>query len=220
MRTAWVGTFAGLIAVVGLAGTANASATVDLIWQGSGTSVTSGLAISDVITLDVMLTAGPNGSNGGSVSVDYSAVVGTLTVVGYSNTLDGFWGLSPAGPPTDPGDNIIHTINAGSICGVVGSCLANTETARLGTVSFRVDALPGGSAWDQQALLDLVRRYLDTDSGAGAHERFMSEMERLLLGEALERTGGNQTQAALLLGITRPTLHAKLQRYRIDPSKR
>ncbi len=145
MRTAWVGTFAGLIAVVGLAGTANASATVDLIWQGSGTSVTSGLAISDVITLDVMLTAGPNGSNGGSVSVDYSAVVGTLTVVGYSNTLDGFWGLSPAGPPTDPGDNIIHTINAGSICGVVGSCLANTETARLGTVSFRVDALPGGT---------------------------------------------------------------------------
>jgi len=156
MRRALVGIVSGLVALVGLAGNASASATVDLIWQGSGTSTTSGLAISDVITLDVMLTAGPNGSNGGSLSVDYSAVVGTLTVIGYSNTLDGYWGLSPAGAPTNPGDDIVHHINAGSICGILGSCLANTETARLGTVTFRVDALPGGTLGITVGLFDAL----------------------------------------------------------------
>ena len=145
MRTVLVGMVGGLIALVGLAGTANASATVDLIWQSTGTGTISGLAISDSITLDVVITAGPNGSNGGSLSIDYSAVVGTLSVTGFSNTLDGFWFFSPGGAPTDPGDDIIHAVNAGSMCGAFGSCLANTESQRIGTVTFQVDALPGGS---------------------------------------------------------------------------
>ena len=138
MRTVLVGMVGGLIALVGLAGTANASATIDLIWQGSGTDTISGLAISDSITMDVVITAGPNGSNGGSVSIDYSAVVGTLSVTGFSNTLDGFWFFSPGGAPTnDIIDEIIYTINAGSFgCpGVTGSCLADTESQRIGTVT-------------------------------------------------------------------------------------
>jgi hypothetical protein len=136
----------GLIALVGLAGTANASATIDLIWQGSATDTISGLAISDSITMDVVLTAGPLGSNGGSVSIDYSAVAGTLSVTGFSNTLDGFWFFSPGGAPTNPGDDIIHAVNAGSLsCGVSGECLADTESQRIGTITFQVDALSGGS---------------------------------------------------------------------------
>jgi hypothetical protein len=146
----------GLIALVGLAGTANASATVDLIWQNSGTDTTSGLAISDSITLDIVITAGLLGSNGGSVSIDYSAVVGTLSVTGFSNTLDGFWGIPIAGLPTDPGDDILHHINAGSLCGITGSCLADTESARIGTVTFRVDALPGGTLGILVGLFDPV----------------------------------------------------------------
>jgi hypothetical protein len=136
----------GLIALVGLAGTANASATVDLIWQSSGTDTISGLAISDSITLDVMLTAGPNGSLGASVSIDYSAVIGTLSVTGVSNTLDGFWSLSPGGVPIDDGIGTISSINVGSvICGVVGECLADGESQRIGTITFQVDALSGGT---------------------------------------------------------------------------
>jgi len=38
-------------------------------------------------------------------------------------------------------------------------------------------------------------------------------VDRLLLVEALQRTGGNQTQAARLLGLARPTLHAKMQKH-------
>jgi PEP-CTERM motif len=156
MRTFLVGLVSSLVALAGLAGSASASATVDLIWQGSGTDTTSGLTISDTITLDIMLTAGALGSNGGSVSLDYSAVVGSLSVTGFTNTLDGYWGLSPAGAPTNPGDGIIHHINAGSICGVLGSCLANGETQRIGTVTFHVDALPGGSVTLVAGLFDAL----------------------------------------------------------------
>ena len=38
-------------------------------------------------------------------------------------------------------------------------------------------------------------------------------MEKELIVEALRRTKGNQSKAAELLGIPRPTLHAKLQRH-------
>jgi hypothetical protein len=148
----------GLIALAGLAGTANASATVELIWQSTGTGDITGLAVSDSITLDLVLTAGPNGSNGGSVSVDYSAVVGTLSVTGFSNTLDAFWFISLGGAPTNPGDDIIHAINAGSLTcgGAFGSCLADGESQRIGTVTFNVDAVPLGTLGILVGLFDGV----------------------------------------------------------------
>jgi hypothetical protein len=153
----------GLIALVGLAGTANASATVDLIWQSTGTADISGLTISDSITLDVILTSGPNGSIGGSVSIDYSAVVGTLSVTGFSNEAPGFWFYSPGGAPTnDIFDETIYTINAGSLsCGVFGSCLADGESHRIGTVTFNVDVVPVGT------LGILVGLYHGTDGIGG-----------------------------------------------------
>jgi DNA-binding protein Fis len=40
-------------------------------------------------------------------------------------------------------------------------------------------------------------------------------LDRLLVVEALRLTQGNQTHAARLLGLTRPTLQAKMQRYNI-----
>jgi transcriptional regulator of acetoin/glycerol metabolism len=35
------------------------------------------------------------------------------------------------------------------------------------------------------------------------------------VGEALRLTGGNRSQAARLLGLSRPTLHAKIEKYRL-----
>jgi nitrogen regulation protein NR(I) len=70
------------------------------------------------------------------------------------------------------------------------------------------------------SLSDIVRLYLDRNSGPGAHERLVSELERLLISDALSRTKGNQSQAAQLLGLTRPTLHAKIQRFDIGTSRK
>ena len=65
------------LALAGFAGAANASATIDLIWTNTGTN-TSPVVTSSNITLKVILTAGPGGSAGAGVSVDYSGAAGVL----------------------------------------------------------------------------------------------------------------------------------------------
>jgi transcriptional regulator with PAS, ATPase and Fis domain len=41
----------------------------------------------------------------------------------------------------------------------------------------------------------------------------LEENERMLLRSALEKTGGNQTQAAQMLGITRDTLRYRMKKF-------
>lgn len=48
----------------------------------------------------------------------------------------------------------------------------------------------------------------------------LEEVERDLIRQALERTGGNQTQAARLLGITRHTLLYRIDKYGLKGSER
>ena len=64
------------------------------------------------------------------------------------------------------------------------------------------------------ALRDLVRRKLEETLEAGedgdAYRSVLEEVERPLLEAALARTGGNQIQAAALLGINRNTLRKKI----------
>jgi nitrogen regulation protein NR(I) len=73
---------------------------------------------------------------------------------------------------------------------------------------------------DQEQLRGWIKTYLDTHAGDKAHERLLDEVERLLILEALQRTSGNQSQAARLLGITRPTLHAKIRKHQITGQHR
>jgi hypothetical protein len=106
MRNLLIGAVTGLVAMIGFAGTASASATVDLIWAGSGTATTSSASESSNITLNIVLTAGPAGTYGGSVAVDYSAAVGKLVYV------------SSAGGPY-PGGTPLNGTNTGtSVTGV------------------------------------------------------------------------------------------------------
>jgi DNA-binding NtrC family response regulator len=64
-----------------------------------------------------------------------------------------------------------------------------------------------------QRLQALVQDYLRCFGGPHAHEQLVEKVERLLLAEALRRNPGNRSHAARLLGLPRPTLHTKLQKY-------
>jgi Fis family transcriptional regulator len=63
-----------------------------------------------------------------------------------------------------------------------------------------------------------IRRYLE-DMGASQPEclyrTLMAEVEPPLIEEVLRYTQGNQSQTAKILGMTRNTLRAKLNRYDI-----
>ena len=68
---------------------------------------------------------------------------------------------------------------------------------------------------DETVLQNFIRDYLSREAGAGCEPRLMETVERELLSEAMRRSGGNQSRAAELLGMARPTLHARLQKHGI-----
>jgi two-component system nitrogen regulation response regulator GlnG len=62
---------------------------------------------------------------------------------------------------------------------------------------------------------DWVRQTLASSSGTYSFDDFMDTVSGIVISEALKSTNGNRTQAAKLLGLSRPTLHAKIEKYNI-----
>ena len=63
-----------------------------------------------------------------------------------------------------------------------------------------------------------IRQYvgaMDEKSNGHLHELIMGGIEKPLVEIVLKETGGNQTQAANILGINRNTLRKKISEYKI-----
>lgn len=70
----------------------------------------------------------------------------------------------------------------------------------------------------RQHVQETISRYLDdmgTTQPTNLYQILMAEIEPPLIEEILKCTGGNQSRAADMLGITRNTLRTKMQRYSI-----
>jgi Fis family transcriptional regulator len=71
----------------------------------------------------------------------------------------------------------------------------------------------------RQHVKTTISRYLQ-DMGKTApdnlYQMLLAEIEPPLIEEILKCTGGNQSRAADMLGITRNTLRTKMQRYSIN----
>jgi hypothetical protein len=130
-------------ALAGFAGAANASATIDLIWADTGTHEISSVASSDQIQLNVILTAGPNGSQGATVSVDYSDALLAFEAVDHMSTPGGPLPIA-MGTTVDTG-NRVENINSASIPPSVGTGLAAGQAHQLGTVTFHMTAYYAGT---------------------------------------------------------------------------
>jgi len=70
---------------------------------------------------------------------------------------------------------------------------------------------------DPQTAEDIIRRWMRTSmTTEGEPSTFDAIMDRfagILIGEALNLTDGNRSRAAKLLGLSRPTLHSKIEKY-------
>jgi len=66
------------------------------------------------------------------------------------------------------------------------------------------------------ALVEWVKDALSTQESENLFDMLMDKYSRIILVETLKITKGNRSHAARLLGLTRPTLHSKLERYSID----
>jgi Fis family transcriptional regulator len=58
--------------------------------------------------------------------------------------------------------------------------------------------------------------HLDGHHPDNLYQMVLAEMEAPLLKAVLDYTGGNQSQAAMILGINRGTLRKKLRQYDLD----
>ncbi len=143
MRRFFAVAMGSVVALVGFAGAANASATIDLIWA-NGSNTIEDVATSSLITLSVILTAGPAGSAGAGVSVDYSAVVGKLGVVAFASTAGGPLPIALGGEPNDTGSQI-QNISSVAFPPFVGVGIVEGQSHQLGTVTFHKDVLIAGT---------------------------------------------------------------------------
>ena len=64
-------------------------------------------------------------------------------------------------------------------------------------------------------LQQMVSRELNNPGLTNRFDHFMDRIAALLVREALTKTGGNRSQAAKLLGLSRPTLNAKIDKYQV-----
>jgi DNA-binding NtrC family response regulator len=67
----------------------------------------------------------------------------------------------------------------------------------------------------EETINKTIAEYLAATEGDSLHEMFMQMVDKNLVSEALRITGGNQTRAAKLLGLTRPTLQAKMDKHKL-----
>jgi nitrogen regulation protein NR(I) len=72
-----------------------------------------------------------------------------------------------------------------------------------------------GEARATEIVRQWVRQSLVSGDGKDVFEECMDHFASLLISEALDLTGGNRSRAAKLLGISRPTLLSKIDKYRL-----
>jgi hypothetical protein len=174
MRKSFATAISGVVALVGFAGAATASATIDLIWidtsqinaagdpiclepanrncppdprsPDSGVTISS-LVVNDYITLAVIVTAGSGGVVAAGASVNYSNVLQLISAVDFRRftTVSPDWLTGHFGPTTNS-PPFIDNINAVSVPYTgSGSGVPANQSAYLGTVSFELDQLVIGT---------------------------------------------------------------------------
>jgi Fis family transcriptional regulator len=88
----------------------------------------------------------------------------------------------------------------------------NGAAATVRTAAQAVSRLPL-----RDSIENAVQNYVSSGRNDGSlYEEVLSTMEHPLLDAVMQATRGNQTRAAVLLGINRGTLRKKLKKYGIN----
>ena len=68
----------------------------------------------------------------------------------------------------------------------------------------------------EAAMVEWIRQVLHKGEAKNLFEFCADKFSAILIKEALKMTGGNRSRAARLLGLSRPTLHSKLEKLSIE----
>jgi DNA-binding NtrC family response regulator len=111
--------------------------------------------------------------------------------------------------------------NVRELANAMEKCLIFGRGRRIGEEEVAVLVLGADSGRNEvlRNADDVLRRWVHESVAFGREgllETAVDHVSRRLIAEVLEITGGNRTRAARLLGMSRPTLLAKLRKYRLD----
>jgi hypothetical protein len=147
MRKFFATAVVSAVALVGFAGAAGASATIDLLWAtNDADTIGPGVPDSNAAVLRVILTAGDLGSQGAGVSVDWSQT--DLEMVSFLSTPGGALPAS-LGTTTTTGSRV-ENINSAAIIfiGLGTGLTAAGQSHQLGTVTFHKSADVGNGTFE------------------------------------------------------------------------
>jgi len=82
-------------------------------------------------------------------------------------------------------------------------------------ISGKIPGEGAASETNDQAMRQWAHETLATNTEENIFDTCMDRFASILISEALNITGGNRTRAAKLLGLSRPTLHSKIEKYRL-----
>ncbi|MBN2124812.1 MAG: sigma-54-dependent Fis family transcriptional regulator [Deltaproteobacteria bacterium] len=82
-------------------------------------------------------------------------------------------------------------------------------------ISGKTQGTEGGLAAADQDIRQWVGKTLHAGDHENLFDAWMDKFAGILISEALKATGGNRSQAAKILGLSRPTLHSKIEKYNL-----
>ena len=84
-------------------------------------------------------------------------------------------------------------------------------------ISQAISGQPSGRSMDDETAEESIRRWvyemLRAKNQDNMFDKSMDKFASILVSEALNLSGGNRSKAAKLLGLSRPTLHARIEKY-------
>jgi len=94
-----------------------------------------------------------------------------------------------------------------------GAPISSDDIAK--TISEKIHESDSNSESGDQALLQWLRKELATRRDENLFDSCMDNIASILISEALSICEGNRSKAAKLLGLSRPTLHSKIEKYHL-----
>ena len=81
-----------------------------------------------------------------------------------------------------------------------------------------VQDIPSDTLWSsgEEGIKEWLRQILLSQHKEKVYDYCLDRLSALLVEEALQIAGQNRSKAARILGVSRPTLHAKMEKYRIS----